>query len=194
MLARCVELRSITDGAFDIASVPAPNGTHLDPSGYVKGWAIERAATMLEAAGAHVLCINAGGDVAVRGCPIGTSGWRVGIRHPSLPSLLARVVTVTGPAGVATSATYERGAHIIDPRLGTPTTSIASATVIGPDLGIADAYATAVFVMGIDGLDWIEERDGYDGYVITHDDTTHWSTGFPIDTGRCAAAPGAEPA
>ena len=91
VLARCVELRSITDGAFDIASVPAPNGTHLDPSGYVKGWAIERAAAMLEAGGARVLCINAGGDVAVRGCPVGTSGWRVGIRHPSLPSLLARV-------------------------------------------------------------------------------------------------------
>ena len=193
VLARCVELRSITDGAFDIASVPAPNGTHLDPSGYVKGWAIERAAAMLEAAGARVLCINAGGDVAVRGCPIGTPGWRVGIRHPSLPSLLARVLTVTGPAGVATSATYERGAHIIDPRCGTPTTSIASATVIGPDLGTADAYATALFVMGIDGLDWIEERDGYDGYVITHDDTTHWTTGFPVDSDR-AAAPGAQPA
>jgi thiamine biosynthesis lipoprotein len=192
VLARCLELRSITDGAFDIAAVPAPNGTHLDPSGYVKGWAIERAAAMLEAAGAHVLCINAGGDVAVRGCPPGTPGWRVGIRHPSLPSLLARVVTVTGPAGVATSATYERGAHIIDPRLGAPTTSIASATVVGPDLGTADAYATALFVMGVDGLDWIEERDGYDGYVITHDDTTHWTTGFPADAGR--AIPGADPA
>ncbi len=80
VLARCVELRSITDGAFDIESVPAPNGTHLDPSGYVKGWAIERAAAMLEAAGAHVLCINAGGDVAVRGLP----GRHVGLegRHP----------------------------------------------------------------------------------------------------------------
>ena len=64
--------------------------------------------------------------------------------------------------------------------------------MIGPDLGTADAYATALFVMGVDGLDWIEERDGYDGYVITHDDTTHWTTGFPVDSGR--AAPGAEPA
>ena len=60
-----------------------------------------------------------------------------------------------------------------------PTTESASATVVGPDLGTADAYATAAFVMGLDSIDWIETQPGYHVYVITHDDTTFWSPGFP---------------
>ncbi|MEP7203856.1 MAG: FAD:protein FMN transferase [Ilumatobacteraceae bacterium] len=179
MLLRCVELTDITNGSFDAYAVPAPNGTNLDPSGYVKGWAIERAATMLEAAGARNLCINAGGDIALRGAPSDVSGWRVGIRHPASPLQQATVVTVAGNVGIATSATYERGAHIIDPHTGQPTTDLASATVIGPDLGTADAYATALFVMGVEGLSWIEAQYGYDAYIITHDNTTHWTAGFP---------------
>ncbi len=179
ILLRCVELTEITNGSFDAFAVPAPNGTRLDPSGYVKGWAIERAAHLLEAAGAENLCINAGGDIALRGTAARGQQWRVGIRHPYQAHHQATVLDLTGPIAVATSATYERGAHIIDPRTGQPTTSLASATVIGPDLGIADAYATAVFVLGREGLDWIEQRNGYEAYIITHDDTTSWSSGFP---------------
>ena len=179
VLLRCVELTEITNGSFDAFVVPAPNGTKLDPSGYVKGWAIERAAHLLEAAGGSNFCINAGGDIALRGTPEPEQPWRVGIRHPYEAHQQAMVVEVVGPVAIATSATYERGAHIIDPRTGQPTTSLASATVIGPDLGTADAYATAVFVLGPEGLDWIERQDGYDAYIITHDDTTSWSSGFP---------------
>ena len=182
VLLRCIELRDETDGAFDAFAVPAPNGTMLDPSGLVKGWSIERAAAMLEASGASNFCINAGGDIAVRGEPFPGEAWRVGIRHPDLADRLALVVEVRGSVGIATSATYERGAHIIDPRVGEPTTEIASATVIGPDLGIADAYATAAFVKGLAAIDWIETQPGYDTYIITHDGTTHWSTGFPHRT------------
>ena len=178
VLLRCVELKEITNGCFDAFAVPAPNGTNLDPSGFVKGWAIEHAANMLEAAGARNLCINAGGDIALRGTSGDSSGWRVGIHHPDLPLEQATVITVVGTTAVATSATYERGAHILDPRTGEPTTGLASATVVGPDLGIADAYVTAVFVMGIDGLKWIEGQLGYEAYIITHDHTTHWTTGF----------------
>ncbi len=67
---------------------------------------------------------------------------------------------------------------IIDPRTDHAAVSIASATVVGPDLTIADGYATAVFVMGLEGLDWIENRVGYEAYVITHDGQTMWSPGF----------------
>ncbi len=181
VLLRCLELTEITDGTFDAFAVPAPNGTTLDPSGYVKGWAIEHAAHILEAAGARNLCINAGGDIALRGTPETGRGWRVGIRHPDQPLQQATVITIDGLGAVATSATYERGAHIIDPRTGEPTTDLASATVTGPDLGTADSYATALFVMGVDGLDWIESQPGYDAYIITHNNTTHWTTGFPHD-------------
>ncbi len=178
VLRLCEQIRVETDGVFDVFEVPAPNGTTLDPSGLVKGWSIERAATLLEAAGCANFCINAGGDIALRGRPTVDEPWRIGIRHPEQIHELAAVVTASGPLAVATSATYERGAHIIDPRTGQPTTEVASATVVGPDLTIADAYATAMFVMGLDGLDWIAAHPDYDAYMITRDDRATWTPGF----------------
>lgn len=184
VLRDCIEYSSITNGTFDAFAVPAPNGTALDPSGYVKGWSVERAATILEQAGATNFCINAGGDIVVRGAGSATEPWRIGIRHPDAGGLLATVLHVAGPLGVATSATYERGAHIIDPRTGAPTTELASATVIGPDLGTADVFATAVFVMGEAGLAWIERQPGHDAYIITRSYTTRWTSGFPHSPAR----------
>ncbi len=178
VLRRCEELRIESGGVFDVFEVPAPNGTRLDPSGFVKGWSVEHAAAILERHGCHNFCINAGGDIAIRGNPEGDQPWRVGIRHPDRPDALAAVLLASERLGVATSATYERGAHILDPRTGQPVTDIASATVVGPDLTLADAYATILFVMGVDGLEWVAAHDGYEAYVITHDDTTHWTEGF----------------
>jgi thiamine biosynthesis lipoprotein len=172
VLVQCEAIREETGGAFDAFAVPAPNGTTLDPSGLVKGWSIERAAQLLEASGLTSFCINAGGDIAIRGRPAPEPSWRVGIRHPDEPELLAAVLQVVGPVAIATSATYERGAHIIDPHTGQPTTEVASVTVVGLDLGLTDAYATAVFVMGVDGLAWLARHPGYDGFIITHDRET----------------------
>ena len=178
MLRECEILRRDSGGVFDVFAVPAPNGTRFDPSGIVKGWAIEHSAAILERHGCGNFCINAGGDIAVRGHPARGEPWRVGIRHPEQAHAVAAVVHASGHLAIATSATYERGAHIVDPRTGQPTTGLASATVVGPDLTFADAYATIVFVMGIDGLDWIAHHPDYDAYIITHDDTTHWTPGF----------------
>jgi thiamine biosynthesis lipoprotein len=178
VLTSCEAIRRETDGAFDVFEVPAPNGTRLDPSGFVKGWAVERAAEMLESREVRDFTINAGGDIAVRGSASAGEAWRIGVRHPTVAGALALVVEATGPVGVATSATYERGAHIVDPRFGGTAIGLASATVVGPDLGLADAYATTLFVMGREGLDWLEGQTGYDGYVITHDDMTFWTAGF----------------
>lgn len=175
VLRRCEALRVDTDGCFDAFAVPAPNGTMFDPSGFVKGWSIEHAAHVLEARDIHNFCINAGGDIVLRGAPGPNESWRVGIRHPDDRDALATVVTGAGPLAIATSALYERGAHIIDPRTGQPSIELASVTIVGPDLGTADGYATAAFVMGLDGL---ETRPGYDAYIITRDDTTHWTPGF----------------
>ena len=178
ILLLCEQLRADTDGAFDAFAVPAPNGTTLDPSGVVKGWSIERAAELLERRGHANFTINAGGDIAVRGHPAPAVPWRVGIRHPDEADRMAAVLEVAGSFGVATSATYERGAHIVDPHTGQPTTELASVTIIGPDLTFADAYATAVFVMGIPGLDWLTGHVGYEGYAITHYATTISTPGF----------------
>ena len=115
----------------------------------------------------------------MRGQPTLGQPWRVGIRHPDLPMHSAAVLAVSGTLAVATSATYERGAHIIDPATGEPTADLASVTVVGPDLTYADAYATAVFVMGLDGLTWLSQHHPeYDGFIITHDDITYRTPGF----------------
>jgi FAD:protein FMN transferase len=167
VLARCDELRAATDGFFDIRATG-----RLDPSGFVKGWAIDRAAELLEDAGAGRFCINAGGDVLVRG----DEAWRVGIQHPLARRRLAGVVAIADGA-VATSGAYERGPHIVDPRSGRPATGLLSVTVVGPELGIADAYATAAFAMGAKGPEWTTSLDGYDAMSITQDDrvlATQW--------------------
>ena len=180
VLQQCEELRDGSDGVFDVFAVPAPNGTTLDPSGFVKGWSIERSAAILEGHGLANFCINAGGDIAVRGGPRPDASWRIGIRHPEDPLFLAAVVEAGGPLAVATSATYARGAHILDPRSGEATTEMASATVIGPDLGYADAYATILFVMGLAGLDWLAAHDGYGGLLIDHNGATARTPDFPF--------------
>lgn len=178
VLLLCDQLAERTGGAFDVFAVPAPNGTMLDPSGMVKGWSIEHAAHILESHGLRDFLVNAGGDIAVRGRAAPDELWTVGIRHPDDASLVAAVLEVEGPLAVATSATYERGAHIVDPRTGSPTTGLASVTIVGPDLTYADAYATAVFVMGLDGLRWLADETGYDGLVVTHDGQVVSTDGF----------------
>jgi thiamine biosynthesis lipoprotein len=157
VLARCEELRIETRGAFDAR---APLRGRVDPSGYVKGWAVERAVARLSAAGARDLCVDAGGDVCVRGGP-----WRVGIRHPRRRDRVAAVLELRDGA-VATSGAYERGPHIVDPRTGRPAAGTLSVTVVGPDLGTADAYATAAFGLGADGPAWTARLEGYGAMTI----------------------------
>ena len=145
VLVRCCELREATDGWFDHEG-GARRGRPLDPSGYVKGWSIDRSAERLGFEGAHSFCINAGGDVVARGRPDGVDPWRVGIRDPQRPAEVPRIIGVAD-AAVATSGSYERGEHIWSPGKA-PRGSILSATVVGPELATADALATAVFASG----------------------------------------------
>ncbi|MFM7536363.1 MAG: FAD:protein FMN transferase [Acidimicrobiales bacterium] len=188
VLALCEELHADTGGAFDVLAVPAPNGSRFDPSGLVKGWSIERAVEVLERHGARNLCLNAGGDIAVRGEPEPGRPWRIGIRDPEHSGEVMAVVAIRGRGAVATSATYERGAHIIDPATGEPTTMVASVTIVGPDLTYVDAHATAVFVMGVDGLQWLADRHrDHDGLVVTHDRQRFATAGFGSRMGAAEA-------
>ena len=144
VLARCAALRRRTGGAFDVRATG-----RLDPSGFVKGWALDGAAAILAAAGARDFCLHAGGDVRVGGGRL----WRVGIQHPRRRDRVAAVLGARD-VGVATSGAYERGPHIVDPRSGRPPAGVLSVTIAAPDLGTADAYATAAFAMGLDGPEW----------------------------------------
>jgi FAD:protein FMN transferase len=160
VLDRCEDLRARTGGCFDVRARGA-----LDPSAFVKGWAIEAVAAMLGAAGASNLCVHAGGDVCVRGERAPGQPWRVGIQHPWRRDRVAAVLRTRGLA-VATSGAYERGPHIVDPRTGRAPRGVASVTVVGPDLATADAYATAAFAMGVEGPAWTAGLDDYDALTI----------------------------
>ena len=177
VLDLCDNFRVDTGGAFDI-HVPAPNGTRLETSGLVKGWSIERCASILEAHRLENFCINAGGDIAMRGVPNNADQWRIGIRHPDITDRLAlHVESHGGPLAVATSATYERGQHIVDPRDGLPAHSgVCSVTIIGPDLTFADVYATALFVIGVEGATWLHDTHPDYGAYIIDDSRQSYST------------------
>jgi FAD:protein FMN transferase len=174
VLERCGELWRETGGYFDVYATG-----RLDPSGYVKGWAVQVASDRLVAAGAVDHCLNAGGDVRVRGCPAPGRPWRIGIRHPWQPLRVTSVVCGTDLA-VATSGTYERGCHVVDPHRGVPATQLRSVTVTGPDLGTADAYATAALAMGVAGLDWLGGLDGHESAAVTADGRAFRSVGLPV--------------
>jgi thiamine biosynthesis lipoprotein len=173
VLDRCDALREETRGAFDVtfAADPRvevrPGFGPIDPSGFVKGWALERAATMLIDAGIANFSINAGGDVLTRGAPEPRREWRVGVQHPTQRDAVAAIVTGTDLA-VATSGRYERGDHIINPRTGVPATDLISVTVVGDDLGRADGYATAALVLGHDGMDWLATQPNIEAMAITN--------------------------
>jgi thiamine biosynthesis lipoprotein len=177
-LAEAVRIE--TNGAFDVtatARMPEPHEAgwcSIDPSGLVKGWAVEQAASMLEGQGASAFWINAGGDVLTRGSPSPDAEWRVGIQHPWQLEAVATVLQLRDGA-VATSGRYERGDHVIDPRTGEPARGLASVTVVGNDLARADAYATAAMALGPDGLDWLAGRSDLDAMAIT-DDQLVWTT------------------
>ncbi|WP_328478635.1 FAD:protein FMN transferase [Actinoplanes sp. NBC_00393] len=175
VLNRCAELWMETDGYFD-----AYAGGPLDPSGYVKGWSVEAASRRLFDAGSRRHFLSAGGDIRMRGAGPGGRPWRVGVRHPWEADKLSWVLELTDGA-VATSGTYERGAHVFNPRTGQPATGLRSVTVVGPDLALADAYATAALAMGEAGLTWLADRvaDGYESAAVTDDGRAFTSPGLP---------------
>ncbi|MHB8572643.1 MAG: FAD:protein FMN transferase [Candidatus Dormibacteria bacterium] len=163
---RCEELRRLSQGAFD--AWPGRETGRFDPSGLVKGWSVDRAALILAAHGAANFAINAGGDVLVRGEPEPGVPWRVGIRHPVHADRVMAVLHLRDQA-VATSGDYERGAHILDPVTGHVADRLASVTVVGSELGQADACATAAFVMGRSGVAWVETIAGCSAAAATRD-------------------------
>jgi len=172
VLGMCDDLQRTTDGWFDARGHRADG--RLDPSGIVKGWAVEEAALLLDEAGARNYSCNCGGDVIARGEPEPGRPWRVGIRHPDHADAIARVLAVRDLA-VATSGAYERGEHIRDPRTGAAPTGLLSVTVVGPSLTWADVYATTAFAMGLAGPAWVATHPGYGALAITADRRLAWT-------------------
>jgi thiamine biosynthesis lipoprotein len=165
VIGLCERARSRTAGSFDARRLPlSDGGVGFDPSGLVKGWAVERAACRLTDLPDHDLCLNAGGDVLLRAAP-GRPPWRIGVEDPAAPTRLLGVLTL-GSGAVATSGPAHRGAHIVDPRSGRPAGAVRSVTVTGPELLWADVYATAAVAHGPAALSWLERIDGYEALLV----------------------------
>lgn len=184
VLDLCAEAESATGGHFS-----ARRDGRIDPTGLVKGWAIETASRRLRGHGSANHAVNGGGDIQLAGQPEPDRLWTVGISDPHDRTRI--LTTVTGrDFAIATSGTTERGAHIADPFTGRPVTHLASATVTGPSLTRVDAYATAAFVMGGRALAWIDTVPGHAALLIDIDGRRHASTAWaPAETRPHAKPP-----
>jgi len=171
--ALCEQAKRASGGWFDPWALPGG----FDPTGLVKGWAAREAARVLEDAGIGAGMVNAAGDIASFGTPGQREAWRVGIRSPQSPELLACVIDLHG--AVATSGLYERGAHIWDVVAQAPAGAVDSATVCGPDLALADALATGLVAAGEAGLDAVTAA-GYEAMLLREGGKSVTTRGFPL--------------
>lgn len=170
------KLHATTGGVFDIyATAKKPpacelqqggsqHARPLDPSGVVKGWAIEQCADILRDNGLQNFVVNIGGDVYANGYESPEKRWRVGLQHPVLRDKIMDVLHISDTA-VATSGLYERGEHIVGAN-DDITRELLSVTVVGADVTLADAYATSVFAMGMRGLDWFSTLNEFELFAV----------------------------
>lgn len=169
----CEETKQATNGYFDIK-----HDGKLDPSGLVKGWSIWEAAKRLKKQGVTSFYIEAGGDIQAEGSNEQHEPWSVGIRNPFNPDEIIKVLRVKNK-GVATSGTYIRGQHIYNPRKPQDELhDVQSLTVIADNIYEADRFATAAFAMGKDGIAFIEQRNGLEGYMVDSHGTATLTSGF----------------
>jgi thiamine biosynthesis lipoprotein len=169
-------VRDVADAcdAWEIASrgrFTAHAGGPFDPSGYVKGWAVENAARrhlapLIARADVIAAGISAGGDMQLFTSDAADWRWSVGIADPHRPGAILATIDVVNGA-VATSGTAERGMHILDPRTGSAATSVASATVVADGLTAADVWATVAVVAGADDLSWVADASTRTGIICS---------------------------
>ena len=175
--ALCAEAHRRTGGSFS-AWLPGPDGAPtFDPTGLVKGWAVEQACTALvdrlgglTGHGPHDVLLSAGGDVIVACSRTDTPDWQIGVEDPRDRTRSLLTIPLRRGA-VATSGTAARGQHILDPATGAPPTGLLSATIISASLTWADVYATAAFVRGPRAAAWIATLPDH-AAVLVHADGT----------------------
>ena len=155
----------------------------LDLGAVAKGLAVDLAARELQSFDSFA--IDAGGDLYLGGSHPDGGPWVVGIRHPRQPGAIIDSVRVRDRA-VCTSGDYERALplagpgqhHILDPRTGTSPAAVASATVVAPSAMLADALATAAFVLGPgEGLALLTRMD-VEGLIVTTELQRHCTPRF----------------
>ncbi len=173
VLDLCEDTRRRTNGYFDVQ-----RDGKIDPSGLVKGWAIQNVADLLSSMGCKRFYIEAGGDVQVVGLSASNRPWTLGIRNPFNTDQIVKILDVVD-VGIATSGTYIRGEHIYNPHSdGLDDNHLKSLTVIGPNVYEADRFATAAFAMGTAGIMFIERLTGFEAYAIDDRRIATLTSGF----------------
>lgn len=152
--------------------------TRLDLGGIAKGFLVDQAVFMLKEAGIKAAIVEAGGDLRILGTHPSKPKWRIGVRHPRKPQGLYGILEVDS-VSVTTSGDYERYFdrngkryhHILDPQTGFPASKSISVTVIAQSAMVADALATALFVMGPDdGVQFAEKKSGVECLILYEKD------------------------
>jgi thiamine biosynthesis lipoprotein len=174
VLALGEEARLRSGGAFDVRRRGPDGARVLDPTGVVKGWAVQRAVEPLLDLPDTDVCLSAGGDMVCHVADPGRPAWRIGVEDPRDARRVVAVVPVRRGA-VATSGLSHRGAHVVDARTGRPPTAVASVTVVADDLTRADLDATSALALDEQAVDWLTGL-GRTGVVVHHD-------------GRCTRTP-----
>jgi thiamine biosynthesis lipoprotein len=138
-------------------------GMEIDFGGFGKEYAVDRAALMLQQAGAQSALVNLAGDLSILGAQPGGEPWRVGIRHPRKPGVALASLPVRSGA-IATSGDYERfvdvdgvrHCHVLDPRTGRSARGFQSVTVHATSCLVAGSAATIAMLKGGEaGLEWL---------------------------------------
>jgi thiamine biosynthesis lipoprotein len=169
----CEKTKKETEGYFEYKK----NGI-IDPLGIVKGWAIKNGSDILLSEGYKNFYIEAGGDIQAHGHNEKDELWKVGIRNPFKLSENVKIVLL-GNCGIATSGNYIRGNHIYNPfNPKQPIEDIVSLSVIGKNVCEADRFATAAFAMGKEGIYFIENIPGLEGYMISQNGVATFTSGF----------------
>lgn len=152
-------------------SIRIKGGGSIDLGGIAKGYATDMAAEAMMGQGIRTGLVNAGGDIRV----FGTKTWHIGIKHPRAEGTLTTVDLKN--RAIATSGDYERYfidhgrryCHILDPDTGYPANRYMSVTVIADRCVLADAWATAIFAGGIEGMKTLLDKRGMEWVIIDHD-------------------------
>jgi thiamine biosynthesis lipoprotein len=162
VLELCDLANERTDGFFNAWLLPAG----FDPSGLVKGWAVERAAKLLAGIESCDCYLNAGGDMMLGAASTESPDWKVGIEDPRDSSRIIAVQSIRS-GGIATSGNAARGLHIVNPHTGQRADELLSVTVMGSSLLWADVFATAAFAHGSEALPWLASRlPGYQALIV----------------------------
>jgi thiamine biosynthesis lipoprotein len=159
------------DNAVMLRSSPM----RIDLGGIAKGYIIDRAVEFLKEAGIQSGIVEAGGDLRIWGKHPHRDAWKIGIKHPRGKANGLIGVLSTQAVSIATSGDYERFFirngkryhHLLDPRTGYPASGCVSVTIVTESAILADAYATAVFIMGPEqGMQFIEQSEGIEGLIL----------------------------